>query len=357
MRVSLSHAGRGAAPASRALGLACRAALLAAAAACLPPPGARAQSSNQPRPFRHYSVVGRVSLPDDRPATRVRVKLSNGSDITREAFTNDNGGFEFSDLPPGAYFVSATSLADPSLASEPVEANTRRTANSVVRVSIFLRAAGAGRRQEATPAVISLAEAGQKVPKEARKAFRQGLALKDERRWDEALPHITRAVELYPDYFQALAERGDIYVRQRKLAEAAEDFARALRLNPRHAPALRGAGYCKLEGREFGEAARYLEQAAALDPGNAGTLLLVGIARLELDERDAARRALQQALKLDPLRAVRAHIYLANLLAREREYTKAADELRLYLEAVPDDPEAAELRRVEASWRARPEDR
>lgn len=329
--------------------------VIAAALFCAAQPAARAQRENLPQPIKRYSVEGRVSLPDDRPATRVRVKLSNQADITRESVTNDNGRYEFTDLPPGNYILSAGSLTDSSLVSDAVEADTNRTAIGVLTVNLFLRATGAATGQASEPGVVSVAEVGQKVPKEARKAFQQGLKLKNEERLDDAQANITRAVELYPEYFQALAVRGDIYIAQRKLAAAADDFTRALKANPRYGPALRGAGYCKLESKEFAEAAQFLARAAAVDPRNASTHLLSGIANLELDRRDAARQALEQALRIDATRAVRAHIYLANLFARERQYRKAADELRLYLAAVPSDPDAAELRKVEARWRAQPE--
>jgi len=49
----------------------------------------------------------------------------------------------------------------------------------------------------------------------------------------------------------------------------------------------------------------------------------------------------------------RAHIYLANLYARERQYLQAADELHKYIEADPMAKDAAELREIEAKWRAR----
>ena len=51
--------------------------------------------------------------------------------------------------------------------------------------------------------------------------------------------------------------------------------------------------------------------------------------------------------------AVRAHIYLANLYARERQYVQAADELHKYIEADPIAGDAAEMRKIEAQWRAR----
>jgi tetratricopeptide (TPR) repeat protein len=306
---------------------------------------------NRTELVRHFNVGGQVSLPNDRPAARVRVRITGRGDINRETVTNDNGRYEFTDLPAGVYSLTAQSLDDASLISAAADADTSRTATGRLIVNLSLRAAPAtaGRRR---PAVVSVSEIGQQVPAAARKAFKRGLKLKRDGRADEALSNFTRAIELYPNYFQALAERGNLRASRRELAQAAEDFERALKVNARYEAALRGAGYCKLEGREFTGAVEYFERALSVEPSNAGTHLLLGVAYLELGRREEARQALRRALELDPKGAVRAHVHLANLLALEQRYEEAADELRLYLNAVMLDPELDEMRRVEARWRA-----
>jgi len=169
----------------------------------------------------------------------------------------------------------------------------------------------------------------------------------------KAVESFNRAVELYHDYYQALVERGDLNVSQRRLEEAAADFDHALKINAHYGPALRGSGYCKLEKKEFAEAIELFEKSISADPSNANTHLLMGIANLELDRREPARDALQKALSFDTQPVPRAHIYLANLYARERHYLQAADELHKYIEADPTAADIAEMREIEAKWRAR----
>ena len=314
---------------------------------------ASAQQREAPRPTRLFTVEGRVSLPDERAAAGVRVTLMGRGGVNRVGLTSDSGRYEFRELPAGKYSVAAESINEPAYASDPAEADTAYAGTGRLTVNLSLRAPGAtsgdASRKAAT---VSVAEATQRVPKAARRAYERGVKLRRDGREGEALASLTRAIESFPDYFQALSERGDLLVARRELPAAAADFERALRVNPRYEPALRGAGYCKLEARDFARAAEYLERAATADPGRAGTHLLLGVALLELDRRDEARQSLQQALKIDPAGAARAHIHLANLHARERRYKEAADELRLYLEAAVADPEAPEMRKVEARWRA-----
>ncbi|HEV7893264.1 MAG TPA: tetratricopeptide repeat protein [Pyrinomonadaceae bacterium] len=328
------------------------AALVAACAAS----AVRAQervTTAPPKPTKIITVQGQVSLPEGAPAAdSVVVTLTTRGGAVRQAYTNDLGRFEFEGMEEGTYTLSAKSLNDPALRSESVLTDASRTATGNLNVSLTLRREARADDKVRPAEVLTAAEAEQRVPKDALKAFRRGAKFRKSNETDKALQSYTRAVELYPEYFQALAERGDLLVTRRKLAEAAADFERALKLNPQYAPALRGSGYCKLEKREFAEAAKDFEKAVSAQPDNANTYLLLGIAYLELDRRAAAKEALFKALGSGSRQELRAYIYLANLYARGRQYKEAAEELHKYLEAVPTDPEAAKLRAIEARWLA-----
>ena len=71
------------------------------------------------------------------------------------------------------------------------------------------------------------------------------------------------------------------------------------------------------------------------------------------DHRQTARDALLKALSFEDQPVPRAHIYLANLYARERQYLQAADELHKYIELDPAAAEAGGMKEIEAKWRAR----
>lgn len=306
-----------------------------------------------PKPTKIYTVQGQVSLPEGSPAAgSIVVTLATRGGAVRQAYTNDLGRFEFEGMEEGTYTLSARSLNDPALRSDSVVTDTSRTATGNLNVSLALRKEVDATDRVRPAEVLTAAEAEQRVPKDALKAFRRAAKFRKSNETDKALQSYTRAVELYPGYFQALAARGDLLVLGRRLAEAAADFERALKLDPRYAPALRGSGYCKLERKEFAEAAKDLEKAASAQPDNTNTYLLLGIAYLELDRRPAAKEALFKALGSGSRQELRAYIYLANLYARERQYKEAAEELHKYLEAVPADPEAAKLKAVEARWLA-----
>lgn len=304
------------------------------------------------KPPRIVTVQGQVSLPEEMPAGQILVILINREGVPRQTYTTEQGRYEFLGIPEGSYTLSAKSLSDANLASESVETDTNRTATGNLNVNLSLRREAVTTSSSKAPEVLTTAEAEQRVPKEARRAFKEGLRFRRDNQPDKALARYNRAVELYTEYFQALAERGDLLVFRGKLAQAAADFARALKVNPHYAPALRGAGYCKLESGEFAEAIDYLQKATTAAPDNANTYLLLGIAHLELDHREAARLALFKALSFNSQHESRAYIYLGKLYAREHLYKDAADQLQRYLEANPTASDAANIKGIESEWRA-----
>lgn len=312
---------------------------------------AQPAGSTLPTPIRTATIYVQVSLPDGRPAGGALVTLTPRTGASRNAFANDSGRLEFPGMSEGQYILSATSPYDSNLISDQVEMNPSRTANGNLTVQLLLRDRS-DYPKKPKPGVIRVGESEQRIPKEARKAFTEGLKFKSNNEQLKARESFTLAVNLYHEYYQAFSERGDLSISQRKLEKAAEDFEHALKINPHYGAALRGFGYCKLEKKEFAEAIELFEKSVSDDPGNANTHLLLGIANLELDRREAAREALQKALSFDTQPVPRAHIYLANLYAREHQYLRAADELHRYIELDPVAADAAGMREIEAKWRA-----
>src|SRR6266850_2125166 len=313
---------------------------------------AQPERSTLPSAIRLATIYVQVSLPNGRPAGGALVTLRPSRGAPYNAFANDSGRLEFPGMPEVQYSVTATSPSDPDLISDAVEMNPSLNANGNLTVQLLLRDRS-DHTKSPKPGVIRAGENEQRIPREARKAFNEGLKFKGNDEPLKALESFNRAVELYHDYYQAFSERGDVNVSQRKLEEAGADFDRALKINAYYGPALRGSGYCKLEKREFADAIELFEKSISADPNNANTHLLLGIANLELDRREPARDALLKALSFDTQPTPRAHIYLANLYAREHQYLQAADELHKYIEADPLAADAAGMREIEAKWRAR----
>jgi len=300
-----------------------------------------------------FIVFGRVYLPDGKPAPKVKVTIELANGVTRETITDDSGNYEFRAMTSGRYRVKAVNPNAPGQYSDPAESESTRSYSNRVQINVYLRVPLHDRKDSLNPGIVTAAEAAQNIPPKARKAFEDGLKLGKEKKTEEALKSFNEAIELYPEYFQALAERGNLFLQRNQLMEAATDFDRALKINDKYAPALRGMGLCLLQTQHPAEAAEILSKAATIDPDEATTHMFLGFAQLGLGQHRPAEAALQKALKLDPARAIRARAYLADLYASENRFLEAANELRAYLAAQPNAPDAAKLKAMEAEWRAK----
>jgi len=191
--------------------------------------------------------------------------------------------------------------------------------------------------------VVSVREANQQIPKDARKALGRAQRYREQKKFDAALAELDKAIGIYPEYFQAFTEKGIVQINAGRLKEALQDFGKAIEIFPRHEPALSGTGYCLLSLGNYEQSIAFLEKAVQLDANHPKNLLFLGIANLGLSRWQRAQEVLEQALKLDAAGAVSAHMYLADAFAGQHLYSRAAYELHTYLEKNPEAPNADRL--------------
>lgn len=296
-------------------------------------------------------VFGRVYLPDGKPAPKAKVYIEASTGMTREAICDDSGNYEIRGMTNGRYRVKAINPAASGQYSDPAESDSTRSYASRVHIDVYLRLPLTEQKQNLNPGTINADDAA--IPPAARKAYEQGLKFQKENQADKALPQFQQAIELYPKYLQAFTARGNLHLQRNRLLEAATDFDQALKLNQKYAPALRGMGVCMLQTQHPIEAVELLLRSAEIEPDEALTQMYLGFAQMGVEQYQPAEESLRKALKLDAARAVRAHAYLAELYARANKFAQAADELRQYLTAQPNTPDAAKLKAMEAEWRTK----
>ncbi len=301
-----------------------------------------------------YGVWGTVLLPQGRPAPHVPVTLANNNGFSREIYTDDNGQFEITQVPRGRYYLTASNPEDRDQVSDPAPVDLTRGLSSRVLFNLYLRSASARSAQQPKHAAgITVAEAAQRVPRQARKEFERGEARRARGEMAGALEAFDDAIRLFPSYFQALAARGHMRIALKMVPEAERDFARALELGGGYEPALRGAGMCEFEKRNYEGAVALFEKALLQDPRNASSNLFLGISLALLDRPEQARPALVKALTLDSLGAARAHVHLAYMLMRENRLEQAITELDAYLQKVPHAPDSGTFRELRRRLRSR----
>ena len=304
---------------------------------CVSPTLLAQATSVSPTP---YVIFGNVRLPDGSLAREVAVRLTSTTGLERGTFTDDSGRYELRDLPRGHYFLSASNPQDPDQFSDSAEIDTSRAFITRITANLYLRYKSVQTLPPpAGSPVISAKEFAQHVPKQALKSFNRGVDFSREGKLKQAEQEFTHALEVFPNYFQALSERGSLYIAQGRMGEASQDFNNSLKINPEYGPALRGSGICEFHAGNYADALTYLEKAVSAEPSVARDWFLLALTYGALDRWGAARMAFQQALTLDPKGSARAHFHLANICIRENRLDEAISELDAYLAALPDAPD------------------
>ena len=300
------------------------------------------------------TVIGKVFLPDRQPAPFMPLNISANGGYKADTTTDSDGNYRFDEVPQAQIQFKVTPPADSPYYDAPVLFNVTRESGNVLRANIYItQSKEVIVKRERTEQAISVRELSKHVPSAAQKAYQNGEKYRKQKKFNQAVNELDRAIQLYPEYFQAITEKGYVLVNTGQFQEALTEFNKALQLHSSYEPALSGAGFCLLSTGKHEQAIVALEQALHIDPTHTQNLLFLGIANVVLSRWSKAQEALEQALKRDPEGMTSAHLYLANALAGQELYSRAVDELHTYLKLIPNAPNADHLRDLEALWRSK----
>ncbi|MCI0461385.1 MAG: tetratricopeptide repeat protein [Gemmataceae bacterium] len=265
------------------------------------------------------------------PGTVVELQGSGGG-VDQSVRPDSSGRFTFSSLGKYIYYVVAK-------APGYREASQRVDLVTMVRATVHLNLVPeATESPTEAVAVHPVSERELAIPAEARKQFEQGARmLMQEKKPQQAIPHLQKAVKIYPDYYEAYQLMGTAYMDQQKWPDAEQALKKSIALNDQYAPSLvaLGAVYNR-EGR-FADALPVLEKAEKLDPDSwlchlelAQSLLPQG----KVEEAEPHARAAHEKNPQFPL----VHLAMANLGLAKGDLALAREECQHFLNLVPQGP-------------------
>lgn len=306
---------------------------------------ARSQDVPLPSPTRtsgaselnRGSISGTVTLPSGHPVnTRVRITLSTPNDPGIEGYTDNQGGFSFSQLKSGNYTVQAS--ADGALYDSVTEqVYLPRGGRAHLRMPLRARS---GSDNQPRANVVSLEELSQKVPPAAKKEYDRAVKLVGEGNTLEAIEGYKKAIAVWPEYLVARNDLGVQYLNLRRFLEAAEQFEAAIDINPRAFNPHLNLGIVLVKQKDYSSALERLSSALSIDSSQPAAHLYIGIAAVETDELAQAERELKAALALGGPEYSVAHYYLGRLRMKTGERDAAIRELQAYLDTSPRGEEA-----------------
>jgi tetratricopeptide (TPR) repeat protein len=149
-----------------------------------------------------------------------------------------------------------------------------------------------------------------------------------------AVERLSRALQIRPDFPQALSNLGSVMLGMGRVEQAEKLFRMALKYDPDYPEAVANLGALLNTREQFEDALPVLERAVALRPGHAMSHNNLGNALEELDRNDQALAAYEQARRLAPGNPV----FLGNLGKVHQRLGRHAEAVDCFAEALERDP-------------------
>ena len=267
----------------------------------------------------------------------VRVDLQAvAGGILASEFTGASGSFEFTNVRPGNYqlIFEQSGYSD---SREQVEVE-----GPMFGMNVALRKLGAGLAGSGGP-TVSVRQLS--IPQKARDAMSKGMSLLYQKSdYPGSIKQFQRAIQAYPDFYEAYAQIGIAYLRMKDSAQSEQALRKSVELSQgNYADALFLLASLFSSSQRYADAEPLARKAVATDPDSWRAQSELAQALLGLKRADEAEKYGEDAVKLQPdnpmLRLLLADIHIAL-----RNAPALLDDLNSYLRLAPDGPYAAKVR-------------
>ena len=280
-----------------------------------------------------FTVFGTVRDEEGRVVSSVRVSLVDENYQPKgTVFADSNGRYRFRNLRAGSYYLRVEPTGLPyeeyskqiDLYSFTLRASTFE---EPTLEDIVLKRKRSSSNSIGTPGVVFV----QVVPPAAREEFDHAASNIKDKNTTLGIAALKRAIEIFPEYFDALELLGTQYVKLAQFESAVPILARALMVNNKSASTLYALGVAQLKLGQLNESVESLRSAIALNPVNPNSYLMLGVAYGESGSLDQSETALKKAYEQGGADASDAHLYLAGIYNKRERFGEAWRELELYL--------------------------
>ncbi len=282
------------------------------------------------------AISGTVRDTNNNPLNDVRVELTdwNGS-VVNSAYTNNSGSFEFSPVPEGRYLIVATSGIQQ--VSEHVDAGAF---SNMVSLRLPVNKPGDGLEGNS----VSVAQF--RVPAKARDEFNKAHEGLEKGKLEEANKHLAKALELDPDYADALTLRGILELDKKQPEAAIADLDKAIKADANCALAYMVMGSALNMESKYDEAIHILERGESLAPDYWQAHFEMGKSYVGKGDYPAALTQLDRAQGLAPAEYPPIYFLRAHVLLAMKQYSEAMTALQTYLQKEPQGANSEKARQM-----------
>jgi tetratricopeptide (TPR) repeat protein len=283
------------------------------------------------------SISGSLRTTHGAPVANARIELLDGGtgQVKGSTYTNPNGSFTLMTIPDGMYEIVAVSGLN--------ETRERlQLRGDLATVNLVMRGSETAASRAGNRATVSVAQ--MKVPAKARQLFEKAQAALDKGKLEAADRYVTEALQIYPDFAEALTLRGLMSLDAKRLDDAAASLEKSIQADNSYANGFIVLGAVYNMQSRFDDAIRVLDRGVTLTPQSWQALFELGKAELGKGNYEVAMRRLNKASDLATEQYPPLHLAKAHALLGMRNFSEATSELEAYLEQDPKSPNAAEVR-------------
>jgi tetratricopeptide (TPR) repeat protein len=184
-----------------------------------------------------------------------------------------------------------------------------------------------------------------RVPGRAHKEFDKGDKEVRSNHLKLAIQHLGKAVAEYEGYAAAWYELGTIYSTNQESDKARRAFEKAITADPRYIPPYVSLSALELRNQEYEDAVDTAGKALELDPTIPVANFIQAVGNFNLNRLDAAEKSAREVEKKPHQNVPQLHALLADILLQKQDYSKAAVEMRTYLQEFPGGPLTGEIQK------------
>ncbi|HEX4603511.1 MAG TPA: tetratricopeptide repeat protein [Candidatus Angelobacter sp.] len=183
------------------------------------------------------------------------------------------------------------------------------------------------------------------APKDAMRAYEKAQRVKAEKP-AEAEKDLNKAVQIYPQFAAAWTLLGDLHRQHDQFEDARNEYTRAISADPQFVNPAYGLAMIAMQQKKWDEAVQFTEQVVKL---NAFAFPLAyffnAAANYNLQKFDAAEESGKKFKAMDNQHShPDVSLLLSYVYSRKQDYAGAAKEIRDYLAAEPNSPNAEALK-------------
>lgn len=289
------------------------------------------------------SVTGTVRTMSGKAMKDVQVQLlelSHGS-VMNSAFTNSSGEFQFNNVPKGTYEVVAS--VGVHQAQDRVEVSAWNASTNLRMPVSDAPEDGAGTN------TISVAQ--YKVPEKAREELARARDATAKMKFDEAQKHVSKALEIYPHFADALTLQAILKLSAKEPDGAIADLQNAIQCDGNYGLAYVVLGAAYNSQGKYDLAVQPLQRGQTLAPDSWQAYFEMARAYLGKEDYRAALQQVDKAQTLmnsdfAPLRLAR-----AEALFGLKQYSDSVAELQQFLNKDPSGPNSQQAQQMLAKAR------